>query len=99
MVEDSTLRQVPIKLDGGRECCSPSSPDNRLLPRRRRQRRGGAGVGNPAGKSLASQTLHDLTYYDVRDDSPLPANLVQAARNREPEKPVKEDRRTMEERQ
>jgi len=36
----------------------------------------------PDWKITSKQTLHDLTYYDVRDDSPLPANLVQAARNR-----------------
>jgi len=36
---------------------------------------------NPTGKSLASRHS-TISYYDVRDDSPLPANLVQAARNR-----------------
>jgi len=33
-------------------------------------------------KITSKQKLHDQTYYDVRDESPLPANLVQAARNR-----------------
>ena len=36
----------------------------------------------PAWKITDKQTLNDLTYHDVRADSPLPANLVQAARNR-----------------
>nr|WP_228434394.1 transposase [Natrarchaeobaculum aegyptiacum] len=35
----------------------------------------------PDWKITSKQKLHDLTYYDVRGDSPLPANLVQAARN------------------
>ena len=36
----------------------------------------------PEWKITSKQKIHDLTYYDVRGDSPLPANLVQAARNR-----------------
>ena len=36
----------------------------------------------PDWKITSKQKLHHRTYYDVRDDSPLPANLVQAARNR-----------------
>jgi len=36
----------------------------------------------PDWKITSKQKLHDQTYYDVRDESPLPANLVQAARNR-----------------
>ena len=36
----------------------------------------------PDWKITSKQKLHDLTYYDAREDSPLPANLVQAARNR-----------------
>ena len=36
----------------------------------------------PDRKITSEQKLHDLTYYDIREDSPLPANLVQAARNR-----------------
>jgi len=80
MVEDSATRTVPIKLD-----VDGSAAD--LLHQTTDYFLDAANyvvdaAWEPDWKITSKQTLHDLTYYDVRDDSPLPANLVQAARNR-----------------
>jgi len=80
MVEDSATRTVPIKLD-----VDESAAD--LLYQTIDHFLDAANyvvnvAWEPDWKITSKQTLHDLTYYDVRDDSPLPANLVQAARNR-----------------
>jgi len=79
MVEDSATRTVPIKLDvdGSAADLLHQTTDyfdaaNYVVD----------AAWEPDWKITSKQTLHDLTYYDVRDDSPLPANLVQAARNR-----------------
>jgi putative transposase len=80
MVEDSRTRTVPIKLD-----VDKSAAD--LLHQTTDHFLDAANyvvdvAWEPDWKITSKQKLHDLTYYDVRDDSPLPANLVQAARNR-----------------
>ncbi|ELZ29943.1 transposase, IS605 OrfB family protein [Halogeometricum pallidum JCM 14848] len=80
MVEDSTTRTVPIKLD-----VDESAAD--LLHQTTDHFLDAANhvvdvAWEPDWKLTSKQKLHDQTYYDVRDDSPLPANLVQAARNR-----------------
>jgi len=80
MVEDSATRTVPIKLDVDGSAADLLHQTTDYL--------GDAAnyvvdaAWEPDWKITSKQTLHDLTYYDVRDDSPLPANLVQAARNR-----------------
>ena len=80
MMEDSATRTVPIKLD-----VDESAAD--LLHQTTDHFLDAANyvvdiAWEPDWKITSKQKLHDLTYYDVRDDSPLPANLVQAARNR-----------------
>ena len=80
MVEDSRTRTVRIKLD-----VDESAAD--LLHQTTDHFLDAANyvvdvAWEPDWKITSKQKLHDLTYYDVRDDSPLPANLVQAARNR-----------------
>ncbi|WP_135855079.1 RNA-guided endonuclease InsQ/TnpB family protein [Halorussus salinus] len=80
MVEDTSTRTVPIKLD-----VDESSAD--LLHQTTDHFLDAANyvvdvAWDPDWKITSKQKLHDQTYYDVRDDSPLPANLVQAARNR-----------------
>ncbi len=79
MVEDSATRTVPVKLD-----VDESAAD--LLHQTTDHFLAAANyvvdvAWKPDWKITSKQKLHDLTYYDVRDDSPLPANLVQAARN------------------
>jgi len=79
-MEDSATRTVPIKLD-----VDESAAD--LLHQTTDHFLDAANyvvdiAWEPDWKITSKQKLHDLTYYDVRDDSPLPANLVQAARNR-----------------
>jgi IS605 OrfB family transposase len=79
-MEDLTTRTVPIKLD-----VDESGAD--LLHQTTDHFLDAANyvvdvAWEPDWKITSKQKLHDLTYYDVRDDSPLPANLVQAARNR-----------------
>jgi len=79
-MEDLTTRTVPIKLD-----VDESGAD--LLYQTTDHFLDAANyvvdvAWKPDWKITSKQKLHDLTYYDVRDDSPLPANLVQAARNR-----------------
>jgi len=80
MVEDSSTRTVPIKLD-----VNKSAAD--LLHQTIDDFLDAANhvvdvAWEPDWKITSKQKLHDLTYYDVRDGSTLPANLVQAARNR-----------------
>src|SRR6056297_3656585 len=80
MVEESSTRTVPIKLD-----VDESAAD--LLHQTTDHFLDAANhvvdvAWKPDWKITSKQKLHDLTYYDVRDDSPLPANLEQAARNR-----------------
>ena len=80
MVEHSRTRTVPIKLDVGESAAD-------LLHQTTDHFLDAANyvvdvAWEPDWKITSKQKLHDLTYYDVRDDSPLPANLVQAARNR-----------------
>jgi putative transposase len=80
MVEESSTRTVPIKLDVDKSAADPLHQTidyfldaaNYVVDV----------AWEPDWKLTSKQKLHDLTYYDVRDDSPLPANLVQAARNR-----------------
>ena len=80
MVEDSSTRTVPIKLDVDESAAAllHQTTDcfldaaNHVVDT----------AWEPDWKITSKTKLHDLTYYDVRDDSPLPANLVQAARNR-----------------
>ncbi|WP_312907590.1 RNA-guided endonuclease InsQ/TnpB family protein [Natronosalvus caseinilyticus] len=80
MVGDSATRTVPVKLD-----VDESAAD--LLHQTIDHFLNAANyvvdvAWEPDWKITSKQKLHDQTYYDVRDDSPLPANLVQAARNR-----------------
>ena len=80
MVEDSRTRTVPVKLD-----VDESAAD--LLHQTTDHFLEAANyvvdvAWEPDWKITSKQKLHGLTYYDVRDGSPLPANLVQAARNR-----------------
>jgi len=80
MVEDSATRTVPIKLDVDESAAG-------LLHQTTDYFLDAANyvvnvAWEPDWKITSKTKLHDLTYYDVRDDSPLPANLVQAARNR-----------------
>ncbi len=80
MVEDSGTRTVPIKLN-----VDESAAD--LLHQTIDHFLDAANhvvdvAWEPDWKITSKQNLHELTYYDVRDGSPLPANLVQAARNR-----------------
>ena len=80
MVENSNTRTVRIKLD-----VDESAAD--LLHQTTDHFLDAANhvvdvAWEPDWKITSKQKLHNLTYYDVRDDSPLPANLVQAARNR-----------------
>ncbi|WP_050033367.1 RNA-guided endonuclease InsQ/TnpB family protein [Halorubrum halophilum] len=80
MVESSRTRTVPIKLDVDESAAE-------LLHQTTDYFLDAANhvvdvAWEPDWKITSKQKLHDLTYYDVRDDSPLPANLVQAARNR-----------------
>ncbi|SNZ12519.1 transposase, IS605 OrfB family, central region [Natronoarchaeum philippinense] len=80
MVEDSSTRTVPIKLN-----VDKSAAD--LLHQTTDHFLDAANyvvdvAWGPDWKITSKQKLHDQTYYDVRDHSPLPANLVQAARNR-----------------
>ncbi|ELZ66402.1 transposase, IS605 OrfB family protein [Haloferax prahovense DSM 18310] len=80
MVDDSSTRTVPIKLDVGESAAD-------LLHQTIDHFLDAANyvvdvAWEPDWKITSKQKLHDLTYYDVRDDSPLPSNLVQAARNR-----------------
>jgi putative transposase len=77
---DSDTRTVPIKLD-----VTPSDAD--LLHQTIDHFLGAANhvvyeAWKPDWKITSKQTLHDRTYYDIRELTPLPANLVQAARNR-----------------
>ncbi|MCL9814549.1 RNA-guided endonuclease InsQ/TnpB family protein [Natranaeroarchaeum aerophilus] len=80
MVEGSGTRTVPVKLDVDKSAADllHQTIDHFLDAANH--------VVDVAWESdwkiTSKQKLHDLTYYDVRDDSPLPANLVQAARNR-----------------
>lgn len=80
MVEESITRTVPIKLDVDESAAA-------LLHQTTDHFLDAANhvvdvAWEPDWKITSKQKLHDLTYYDVREDSPLPANLVQAARNR-----------------
>lgn len=77
MVEDTSTRTVPIKLDVS-ECAAD------LLHQTTDHFPDAANyvvdvAWESAWKITSKQKLHDLTYYDIRDDSPRPANLVQAA--------------------
>jgi len=80
MVGDSSTRTVPIKLDVDESAAN-------LLHQTTDHFLDAANyvvdvAWKPDWKITSKQKLHDQTYYDVRDESPLPANLVQAARNR-----------------
>jgi len=80
MVGDSRTRTVPVKLDVDESAAE-------LLHQTTDHFLDAANyvvdvAWEPDWKITSKTELHDLTYYDVRDDSPLPANLVQAARNR-----------------
>jgi IS605 OrfB family transposase len=80
MVEDSSTRTVRIKLDVDESAAE-------LLHQTTDHFLDAANyvvnvAWTPDWKITSKQKLHDLTYYDFREDSPLPANLVQAARNR-----------------
>lgn len=80
MVEDPSTRTVPIKLDVDESAAE-------LLHQTTDHFLDAANhvvdvAWEPDWKITSKQKLHDQTYYDVRDDSPLPANIVQAARNR-----------------
>jgi len=79
MVEESSTRTVPVKLDMGQSAAD-------LLHQTTDHFLDAANhvvdvAWEPDWKITSKQKLHDLTYYDVREDSPLPANLVQAARS------------------
>jgi hypothetical protein len=80
MVEDSSTRTAPIKLD-----VDESAAD--LLHQTTDHFLDAANhvvdvAWEPNWEITSKQTLHEQTYDDIRDDSPLPATLVQAARNR-----------------
>ena len=80
MVDDSRTRTVPVKLDVDESAAG-------LLHQTTEHFLDAANyvvnvAWEPDWKITSKQKLNHLTYYDVRDDSPLPANLVQAARNR-----------------
>nr|WP_309242254.1 hypothetical protein [Halocatena marina] len=80
MVEGSRTRTVPVKLDVDESAAE-------LLHQTTDHFLDAANyvvdvAWEPDWKITSKQKLHDLTYYDVREDSPLPANLMQATRNR-----------------
>ncbi len=80
MVEDSTTRTVPIKLELAERAAA-------LLHQTTDHFLDAANyvvdvAWEPEWKLTSKAKLHDRTYYAVRENSPLPANLVQTARNR-----------------
>ncbi|WP_117594096.1 RNA-guided endonuclease InsQ/TnpB family protein [Haloprofundus halophilus] len=80
MEENSATRTVPIKLD-------VAENDADLLHQTLNHFLDAANyvvnvAWKPDWKITSKRELHNLTYSNVREDSPLPANLVQAARNR-----------------
>ncbi|WP_207592614.1 RNA-guided endonuclease TnpB family protein [Halomontanus rarus] len=80
MVGESSTRTVPVKLEMGE---SAADRLHQTIDHFLDAANHVVDVAwDPDWKITSKQKLHDQTYYDVRDDSPLPANLVQSARNR-----------------